>query len=88
MSEWNFDIEQAPKGHWSERKVAGRGGSERTIKTFHATRLIVASKCGVVTSTRWIPGEERWEMFMKDSPPIAWQFWPDHPHPGSTDAVS
>jgi len=41
--------------------------------------VIAASICGVVTKSKWLG--DRWNMFTKDVPPVAWQIWPDHPNP-------
>lgn len=43
--------------------------------------IIAASICGIVTKSYWVLEGERWNAFTKDSPPIAWQLWPDHPKP-------
>lgn len=76
---WNFDISQAPKGHWVEAD-ATRKGQPVKVKTYKHVRIIAAGKCGVVTLSKWLPDSSRWEMFNEDSPPIAWMPWPDHPH--------
>lgn len=82
---WNFDIDQAPKG---KSQIVGTGKTDKegrpVMKEVHvAPRIIAAGSGDVVTLNKWLPAEERWEMFTKDHPPIAWQPWPDHPHSGA-----
>ena len=79
MSGWIFDINAAPKGHsvTVTREVKGKlVTSERHV----SVQIIAAGNGGVVTLSRWLPGEQRWSMFTKATPPLAWQPWPDHPH--------
>jgi hypothetical protein len=45
--------------------------------------IIAASVCGIVTKSYWIAEGQRWNMFTKESKPIAWQLWPDHPNPSA-----
>jgi hypothetical protein len=75
---WNFDITAAPRG----KTVA----QERTIKdktilvnVFQHDKLIVATKCGQVFGSRYLPEPERWEGLAKGEQPVAWMHWPDHP---------
>lgn len=82
---WNFDISQAPKGYTFTETRKGKDGKEYPVQVFRAQKIIAASKCGVVTASRWIPLNERgdggrWEGFTKDGPPIAWHPWPSHPY--------
>lgn len=41
--------------------------------------IIAASACDVVTKSYWVEDGLRWNCFTRDTPPIAWQIWPDHP---------
>lgn len=41
--------------------------------------IIAAGSKGHVTVSKWLPREERWQMFSKDTPPLAWMPWPTHP---------
>lgn len=75
---WNFDMSAAPKGGLVTKTMKVRDG-ERTVEVWEAPRIIAASKCGLVTTSRWLHDVERWEMFSKGGDPIAWQPWPDHP---------
>ena len=40
-------------------------------------KIIVSTKCGKVTVSRYLPSEKRWEMLGKDEQPISWQPWPE-----------
>ena len=42
--------------------------------------ILAADDTDIITRTKWIAEEGRWNMFTKDSPPIAWQLWPEHPN--------
>lgn len=42
-------------------------------------RIIVATSCGKVTISQFLPKADRWEMLAKDEQPLAWQDWPEHP---------
>ncbi len=77
MSEWRFDVENAPRGTYKTQK--GPKGSEREV---HQPELVVvASEDGkTVTVSRWIPDEGRWNMLGKRERPLAWQPFPKHPN--------
>ena len=78
MMEWNFDIEQAPKGHYEDiTKTIGKNVfmTVRHVPIF----IIAAGNGGVVTFSKWLPDEGRWNMFTKAVPPLAWMPWPSHP---------
>lgn len=85
MAEWNFDISQAPKGH-SEEKQVKIGKAVVAVRQYHTKRIIAAGNGGVVSITKWLPKERRWEFFTEDAPPLAWQPMPDHPFPAQIDA--
>lgn len=77
---WNFNMDEAPRGE--EREVTRVVGKHKTISVtleHIPVQIIAAGSCGVVTLSRWLPVEERWNMFTKASPPVAWQPWPAHP---------
>lgn len=77
---WSFNMDEAPRGE--EREVTRVVGKHKTISVTleHVpVQIIAAGSCGVVTLSRWLPVEERWNMFTKASPPVAWQPWPTHP---------
>lgn len=75
---WNFDIASAPRGRTVEQR---RTVKDREIvsEVFQPDYVILASKCGVVTRSHYIPKENRWEAFATGEQPIAWQLWPEHP---------
>lgn len=84
---WNFDLSQAPKGYVETVYRKNKDGTETGIEVYRHQRIIAASKCGIVTISKWLPVTERgeggrWECFTKESPPIAWHEWPTHPHAG------
>ncbi len=80
MSEWNFDMEAAPRGHTELRTRKGRDGTETEYAHHVSAKIIAAAADGVtVTVSNWLPDQERWNMFNKDAPPVAWMPWPEHP---------
>ena len=72
--EWK-PIDTAPKGEWVERP-AGKGG---TTKSHVPKRLIALMSNGDWTVSYWIEHAQRWNMFTKDSPPVAWCLPPAPP---------
>lgn len=42
--------------------------------------IILATKCGKVTTSRWIEKEQRWSMLAAGEKPVAWMAWPTHPN--------
>lgn len=87
MADWSFDISQAPKGEWIESVEKGGRSGERHTRRYHAPRVILASKCGKVITSWWLPPDEserrpigRWNGFMPDEEIVAWQPYPTHPN--------
>jgi hypothetical protein len=78
MSAWNFDISQAPRGHTVDDFVQTPKGVRKTTR-FLPVKVILATKCGKVTVSKYMPDEDRWEMLQKGEQPVAWQLWPLHP---------
>lgn len=77
---WNFNMDEAPRGEFRDvTRLVGKQKIEVTKPEHFSTAIIAAGSCGVVTLSRWLPSEERWNMFTKASPPVAWQAWPKHP---------
>lgn len=76
---WNFDMSAAPRGEYVTTTYTDGKGKKVEKTTYQHVRIILASPCGVVTVGRWLPSEERWEMFTKGVPPIAWMLWPTSP---------
>lgn len=78
MTGWNFDMASAPRGSCRvERRRIGK--NEVDVEVFTAPPIIAAGSGGVVTLSCWLPKEGRWNMFTKDTPPVAWMPWPAHP---------
>ena len=75
---WNFDVSEAPKGRTVERAVTTEKGKV-PYEAFEHDHVILASKCGKVMRSYWIPDEQRWCMFSKHEEPVAWMLWPSHP---------
>lgn len=89
MTGWNFDISQAPRGNMVETTVHTVNGSRTTSRHVPA-RVILATKCGKVVLSHYIPDDEgRWMMLGKGEEPDAWFAWPEHPHslPSSSQAA-
>lgn len=78
MNEWNFDMAVAPRG--TTRMVTRIIGKVATEVEEHVPTLIIAAgNNNIVTVSKWLPDQGRWNMFSKDTPPTAWQPWPAHP---------
>ena len=81
MSDWNFNISEAPRGHYEtdEREVKGK---VQTYQRFVPDKII-ATDGTIVTVSYWIPPNEkragRWAMFATGQEPVAFQLWPDAP---------
>ncbi|MER8959334.1 hypothetical protein [Mesorhizobium sp. M0701] len=75
MTGWNTDIKAAPHGRYVVRQH--RAGIETRV--FIPERVILATKCGRVTVSHYIPDETRWMMLGKNEQPVAWMSWPEHP---------
>lgn len=80
MSNWNFDIAAAPRGEKITKLHTTKTGTSE-IEVFQPARVILATKCGKVTPSQYLPKEDRWEALASGESPIAWQAWPDHPNP-------
>lgn len=79
MTVWNFDISQAPRGKTIQ--VERTIGKNTSMIDVHVHDMIIAAgNNGVVTVSKWLPEAERWNMFTKAAPPLAWMPWPAHPH--------
>ena len=76
---WNYDMDAAPRGEYVTTTYTNGKGKKVEKTVYQHQKVILASPCGVVTVGRWLPNEERWEMFTKAVPPIAWMPWPTSP---------
>lgn len=75
-------MDEAPKG--SYETVTRKAKDKEITYERHVPALIIAAGNDlVVTPSRWLPDEGRWNMFTKDVPPIAWYPWPEHPLKGT-----
>jgi len=81
MSNWNFNINEAPKSYYEDKEVVLKG-KKTTQKVFVPIKIITASVCGIVTASYYIPKENRWNMYSTKTDPIAWQIYPEHPNKG------
>lgn len=77
---WSFDISIAPRGkHVVVTRKAGKTMAD--VRIFKPDRVILATKCGKVTLSHYLPDEGRWVMLAKGEEPVAWHPWPEHPKP-------
>jgi len=69
---WNLDISKAPRGRYDivARKVAG--GKTGDHRVFRPAYVWMASHCGKVTMSSYLPDQKRWEMFALGEQPVAW----------------
>jgi hypothetical protein len=83
---WNFDINAAPRGKTvqvtKKKRVETDASVDTTFRTTYEHQrenVILATKCGKVIKTYWIPGESRWAGLANGEQPNAWMAWPTHP---------
>lgn len=77
MTNWNFNMEEAPKGYFKDTEIKIKG-EVKIVKKYIKENVIVAGEKNTVTVSNWIPSDERWNMFTKDCPPVAWIPFPKH----------
>jgi hypothetical protein len=76
--DWNFNMDEAPRGRTVS--VTRQIGKNVVVgEEFFFDYIIAAGNDRVVALSRWLPKEGRWSMFTKDTPPVAWMPWPQHP---------
>jgi hypothetical protein len=95
MTDWNFDIASAPRGKTEETEQT-RMYSNRTFETirsiFVPDLLWLASNCGKVIKSHWIPEKGmdggRWLGMNKGEQPVAWMLFvtPEHPFANAGEA--
>lgn len=68
--DWSFDMAKAPRGSYDVIPAGPKASGAR--KVFRPDTVILASACGVVTVSHYLPEERRWNMFTRDVGPIAW----------------
>lgn len=75
---WFFDMSAAPRGEYVKSTVkSSKGPVEK--ETYQHVTIYLLGACKTVTHGKWLPDEERWEMFTKDVPPVAWMPLPTAP---------
>lgn len=81
MTDWNFNMAEAPRGQTETRSWTKEDGTEAQRSVFIPERIIAAAgdEKQTVTVSNWLPDQNRWNMFAKEHPPIAWMAWPEHP---------
>ncbi|MEX0684026.1 MAG: hypothetical protein WD472_11320 [Dehalococcoidia bacterium] len=83
MGPWNFNIAEAPRGSYTVRhRKFGTGAGD--TRAFEPAYVYLATRCGIVTRSHYLPEEKRWEMLSRHSTPLAWQPYvagavPEHP---------
>jgi len=86
MSNWNMNISEAPIGREVTKTVlvadkkSASGKSVRDFQEHQKDDVILASKCGKVIKSYWIPAEKRWAGFQPGEHIVAWMAWPEHPN--------
>lgn len=79
MSEWNFDMNAAPKGV-SRTIKSGKG----TAEIFDREYVFLACPKGeLIIKSFWVMEDQRWNGIAIGKPenlPIAWMRYPDHPN--------
>jgi hypothetical protein len=83
MADWNTDISKAPRGAY-QVKNRKFGSTHADSKVFRADKVILATKCGQVTMSRYLPEAKRFEGLATGEQPVAWMPWapgelPTHP---------
>jgi len=68
MSGWNLDMTRAPRGRY---RIVALSNGKGTRKIFEPVPIIAAGR-GVVTVTRWLDDQKRFDMFTAEVPPFAW----------------
>jgi hypothetical protein len=77
---WNFDLTKAPRGSFvvKNRKF---GNTPADTKKFEPDRVVLATKCGQVLLSQYLPDAKRWEGLATGEQPVAW-----HPFDGALPA--
>jgi hypothetical protein len=80
-------MDEAPRGRTNlvTRQI---GKNVVVSEEFISDPIIAAGNDRVVTLSRWLPKEGRWNMFSKDTPPVAWKPWPKHPQDEADEAAA
>lgn len=81
MPTWNFNIDEAPKSYSRDASYSNQDGKIIQREKFVPVYVWLATKCGKVTVSYWIPNEKRWNMLAQNEKPMAWQPYPIPVHP-------
>jgi len=95
MTQWSFDISTAPKGKTVTTtrlvtdKSSASGKSVRDFEEFVPDHIWIATKCGKVSRTYWIPehgkNPGRWSGLATGEQPIAWMPFVVPAHPNASE---
>lgn len=69
---WSTDISKAPRGYYDIQFRKVKDGKTADHHVFRPEYIWLASRCGIVTLSSYIPDQKRWEFFTKNQQPIAW----------------
>lgn len=69
---WSSDISKAPHGRYDVVARNIRGGGTADHRVFRPAYVWLASRCGKVTMSSYLPDQKRWEMFSRGEQPVAW----------------
>lgn len=77
MTEWNTDMDRAPKGKMVKvDRIVASTKAVRVYEEFQPDYVIIMSECRKVIKSYWLPDEARWAGFSKTEQPLAWMDWP------------
>lgn len=84
--DWNYNMDECPKSYIEPKTITDKNGVSRTVDNVIDMKVILASAdCDTVTVSRWLPKEQRWNMFSKGQTPKAWMHYPAHPDTTPTE---
>lgn len=77
---WNRDPSQAPKSYDREVETSVGGKTKTKIATKYIYIWAALQSPQVVSRTRWLPDEGRWEGMTRGQEPLAWlPYEPEYP---------
>jgi hypothetical protein len=76
---WNTNINGIPCGSQVKRSVQTKDGVKQ-YDDFQRDDVILATRCGKVIKSYWIPDEKRFAGLANGEQPVAWVPWPRHPN--------
>ena len=73
-ADWK-DISTAPKGHYEQKKTS------KGMADIHIPEKVMTGRIGDPDTrpSYYIPHEDRWNGYTKESPPTHWDYMPDGP---------